>query len=401
MGWGETRGGFEAEPGLDLGASEWLVRTLTPPLAEGRIEMCARDWGGGASHVLTSEPNPRSLAAAYHNLPHPMPTAMMITNRNPEGSGLGNKHDQLRCYVSDESNLETLSSWRELSRDEFRNQLIQIAGQFPQIGEAENEKQKHVSFFIHGYNNSWTEALARYRKLQADLYGDQDGLGQLVLFTWPSNGSTFGYLPDREDARASGPDLADIFVDVHDHLTRMQRAAAINAGSAPCRAKISVIAHSMGNYVLQKALAVASRKLNNPQLITLIHQVAMVAADVDSDLFQEDQSPDSDGSLMANLCYRIGALFTGRDEVLGASAGLKHFGKRRLGRSGLSDPDAVYDNVFDVDVTGLLPNKAGNIHSAVFEQAATLKLLRLVLIGRDRGLLSSGSSGRGGNRRRA
>lgn len=318
-----------------------------------------------------------------------MPTALMITNRNVDGAGLGNKRDQLRCYISDKAGLDSLNNWTEMTREQFRARLIQIAGDFPQLDESVNEKQKHISFFVHGYNNSWTEGVARYRKLQKDLYADKTGLGQLILFTWPSNGSTFGYLPDREDARASGPDLANIFVDLHDHLTKMQRAVAMNGRTPPCRAKISVIAHSMGNYVLQKSLAVASKKLNNPQLITLIHQVAMVAADVDNDLFQENQPLESDGSLMANLCYRIGALFTGRDSVLGASAGLKHFGKRRLGRCGLADSAAVHDNVFDLDVTKILPNNASNIHSAVFEHAATLDILRQLLVGRDRGLIST------------
>ncbi|HXJ59159.1 MAG TPA: alpha/beta hydrolase [Verrucomicrobiae bacterium] len=314
-------------------------------------------------------------------------TAMMITNRNVNGTELGTDRADVRCYVSDKSNLNSLANWTELSRDEFRNRLIQMAGQFPQIAETQNEQQKHVSFFIHGYNNDWKEGVTRYRKLQKSLYSDPNGLGQLILFTWPSNGSTFGYLPDREDARASAPDLADVFVDLYEHLTKMQRATALNGLTAPCRAKISVIAHSMGNYVLQKALAVASKRVNNPQLITLIHQVAMVAADVDNDLFQENQPSESDGSLMANLCYRLGALFTGRDEVLGASAGLKHFGKRRLGRSGLADRQAVYDNVFDFDVTEVLPKTASDIHSAVFEHPATLAILRLLLIGRDRKLL--------------
>ena len=319
-----------------------------------------------------------------------MPTAMMITNRNVRGNELGLNRAQIRCYVSDENELRDLSNWEEISVAEFRERLVQIAGRFPPVDEEQNEKQRHVSFFIHGYNNDWLDAVKRYRKLQTDLYSGRNNLGQLVLFTWPSNGSTFGYLPDREDARASGPDLAEVFVDLHDHLTKMQRVAAINGGRAACRAKISVIAHSMGNYVLQKALAVASKRLNNPQLITLIHQVAMVAADVDNDIFQRDQPQDSDGSLMANLCYRIGALFTGRDEVLGASAGLKHFGKRRLGRSGLSDGTTVHDNVFDFDVTDLLPRNARNIHSAVFEHDATLNLLHRVLTGRDRGLLPEG-----------
>ena len=319
-----------------------------------------------------------------------MPEAMMITNRNVQGNQLGEKTAALRCYVSDrpDSKLTSLDHWQELSRNEFRDRLIEIARGFPLVEEFENEKQKHVSFFIHGYNNDWQAALKRYRQLQRDLFNGATGLGQLILFTWPSNGTTSGYLPDREDARASGPDLAEVFVDLHDHLTKMQRVAALSGAAQACRAKMSVISHSMGNYVLQKALAVASRQLNNPQLVTLIHQVAMVAADVDNDLFQKDQPPESDGSLMANLCYRLGALYTGRDAVLGASAGLKHFGKRRLGRSGLADAGAVHDNVFDLDITKVLPSSAKDIHSAVFQHDETLALLEQILRGRDRGLLN-------------
>jgi hypothetical protein len=130
---------------------------------------------------------------------------------------------------------------------------------------------------------------------------------------------------------------------------------------------------------------VAARRLNSPQLITLIHQLAMVAADVDNDLFQKDQPDTSDGSLMANLCYRIAALYTPLDNVLGASAGLKHFGKRRLGRSGLADRDNVYDNVFDVDVTNLIVKK--NIHSAVFLSPKAMDLLEIVLRGFDRSVI--------------
>jgi len=314
-----------------------------------------------------------------------MPKAMMITNRNVKGKQLGRDRDKLRFYISDQANADSLSAWTERNEDQFRDDLVLIASQFPRVDESQNEQQKHITFFIHGYNNSWNDAVKRYLQIQKELYGD-GGLGQLILFTWPSDGSTFDYLPDREDARASAPDLAQIFVHVHDYLVTRQRATALTEAQ-PCRAKISLIAHSMGNYVTQKALAVASKMLNNPQLITLIHQGAMVAADVDNDLFQDSQPQDSDGSLMANLCYRIGALYTGRDEVLGASAGLKHFGKRRLGRSGLADANAVYDNIFDFDVTPLLPEDATNIHSAIFEHPSTLKLLQFILMGRDRSLL--------------
>jgi esterase/lipase superfamily enzyme len=322
-----------------------------------------------------------------------MSQPMMITNRAIQGNDLGIARDRLRCFIGKKPSPQSLRDWTEVTPEDFRRTLIGIAGGFPALEECDNEKQRHISFFIHGYNNDWKAAVRRYTQLRSDLFSGRNSLGQLILFTWPSDGSTFGYLPDREDARASGPDLAGVFVDLHDHLKTMQRATAARHGEAPCRAKISVIAHSMGNYVLQKALAVASRQLNNPQLITLVHQVAMVAADVDNDLFQRGQPSDADGSLMANLCYRIGALFTGRDQVLGASAGLKHFGTRRLGRSGLANQNDVHDNVFDFDVTRLIPGKAGNIHSAVFEHEATRNLLRQILIGRDRGLLVADPAG--------
>ena len=59
---------------------------------------------------------------------------------------------------------------------------------------------------------------------------------------------------------------------------------------------------------------------------------AHLAADVDNDLFRAGESYGAnDGEGIANLTYRVTALYTGRDAVLGTSAGLKHFGKRRLG----------------------------------------------------------------------
>lgn len=69
--------------------------------------------------------------------------------------------------------------------------------------------------------------------------------------------------------------------------------------------------------------------------------------------------------------------------------GLRKSSFRRLGRSGLADPAGVYDKVFHLDVPDVLPKNASNIHSAVFEHAATLKILRLLLRGRERLALSA------------
>ncbi len=306
-------------------------------------------------------------------------------SRNEPGEELAN---EMTYYVATDSNAKNLAqfaSWEKVGDREFRRMLTDITDAFPVVSDDENESQKHVSLFIHGYNTGWREAAIRYADLCKRLYSGQKGIGTLVLYTWPSDGSVAGYLPDREDARDSAPALAGALVDLHDHIVAMQRLAA-RIPAKQCRAKISVISHSMGNFVVQKALAIAAKKLNSPQLVTLIHQLVMVSADVDNDLYQTDQPGDSDGSLMANLCYRIGALYTGLDQVLGASAGLKHFGTRRLGRSGLSNRHEVWDNVFDLDVTSLI-DQSKSIHSAALESPKSVELIRKILIGVDRGFL--------------
>jgi len=153
----------------------------------------------------------------------------------------------------------------------------------------------------------------------------------------------------------------------------------------------------MGNYVVQKAMAAAWTRKNQPLLVSLLNQLVMVAADVDSDLFDMGAPDNNDGSAVANLTYRITALYSGRDSVLGASAGLKHFGMRRLGRSGLSnrppsaDPASPIDNVWDVDCSSFFPPEIDGpaIHGAYFLNDGTLNLVRHVPRGLDRGVLDS------------
>jgi esterase/lipase superfamily enzyme len=131
---------------------------------------------------------------------------------------------------------------------------------------------------------------------------------------------------------------------------------------------------------------------NRPLLVSLMQEVVMVAADVDNDLFRNGETVShGDGEGLANLSYRITALYTGRDNVLGASAGLKHFGKRRLGRAGLDRTYPLPDNVWDVDCTALINSDVNGIavHGEYFNPAEdkVYKLLRRILEGTDRSVL--------------
>jgi esterase/lipase superfamily enzyme len=315
----------------------------------------------------------------------------MISNRAIKNGVPTGDRGPLKFYVSDSATLDNFKNWQLVSADAFKKLLLGATDQFPVLKDAQNEEQSHVTFFVHGYNNGWDDAARRYQKLCQDLYSGAGSLGICISFDWPSLGNVLGYLPDREHARDCAGDLVDVFSQLYDWLLGKQQAAANDPVNA-CKAKISVISHSMGNYVIQKAMAVAWTRKNQPLLVSLINQLVMVAADVDNDLFEAAAQDGSDGNAIANLTYRITALYSGRDAVLGASAGLKHFGTRRLGRSGLAvRPPTATDNVWDIDCSSFFPESVGgmSIHSAYFETAEVVKLMGDILRGKDRSVLET------------
>lgn len=318
----------------------------------------------------------------------------LITNRNQTGgqkSSLGGDEADLTYWVADDkvkpADLPNLSRWSKLDGKDFRSELARAAGSFPSLGPEAHEDQKHVSLFVHGFNNSHADSLRRYVTLGETVFADGK-LGIPVLFSWPSDGLKIGYYPDRADARGSADDLATVLVDLYDYLSKKQELAMARRADT-CKAKTSVIAHSMGAYLVQKAMKTAWDRKNQPLLLSLVNQLLLVSADVDNDLFKSGEVIDhTDGDAMANLSYRITALFTGLDSTLGLSAGFKHFGKRRLGRSGLDRKSSPPDNVWDIDVSPFV-QESGNIHSACFDVEKTQQIIRDVLRGVDRTVLQA------------
>jgi esterase/lipase superfamily enzyme len=321
-----------------------------------------------------------------------MPAYWMITDRSVEATDLGLDQAAQSYWVSDGAGpLDQLASWTQVAADQFQTQLVAAAAQFPLIPDpAQHEDQKHVTLYVHGYNNTWKDAVLRYQLISQSLFAGDAGLGLCVLFTWPSQGQPQDYWPDRAEAEACAPDLFAVLTTMYDWLAA-QQAAYLSGEGPPCRAKTSLIAHSMGNYVMQKAMQQTWTRHNQPLLMSLLNQLVMVAADVDNDLFKSgDRSGQSDGDAIANLTYRVTSLYSGRDPVLGASAGLKHFGKRRLGRSGLDPTVPVPDNVWEIDCSDFFPPLTLDIHSAYFDIPQIQEIMRRVLRGVDRNFVLDG-----------
>ena len=320
----------------------------------------------------------------------------MINDRSQGGVGPDVNTAGLTYWVSDKQPLADIKNWRQVTQANFQKLLVAAADKFPAHDPAENEKQSHVTILVHGFNNKFTSASRFYQDLCGRLFEGPDSLGLCILYDWPSRGSILGYEPDRSHARLCAHDLTEVLSALFDSLVDRQRGTIDNPAKA-CKAKVSLIAHSMGKYVVQKAMAAAWTRKNQPLLVSLLNQLVMVAADVDSDLFDMGAPDNNDGNAVANLTYRITALYSGRDSVLGSSAGLKHFGMRRLGRSGLpnrppvADPPSPTDNVWDVDCSSFFPREVDGpaIHGAYFLNDGTLNLMRHVLRGLDRGVLDN------------
>jgi len=123
--------------------------------------------------------------------------------------------------------------------------------------------------FIHGYNVSFDQAARRAAQIAYDMTFP----GLPVLYSWPSRGSTAGYIADTAVVRLSGRRLSHFL----DDLVEKSGASTIH-----------IVAHSMGNRALTDALELmALRRGLREGDAPVFDQVLFAAPDVDADLFAE------------------------------------------------------------------------------------------------------------------
>jgi esterase/lipase superfamily enzyme len=125
--------------------------------------------------------------------------------------------------------------------------------------------KRAVLVFVHGFNNRFEDAVFRF----AQIIHDSGAEVTPVLFTWPSRGSIFAYGYDRESSNYSRNALENL-------LQALARDPAVG--------EISVLAHSMGNWVTLEALR--QMAIRNGRVPPKIKNVMLAAPDVDVDVFR-------------------------------------------------------------------------------------------------------------------
>jgi len=126
---------------------------------------------------------------------------------------------------------------------------------------------RHVLLFVHGYNTRFEEAVYRF----AQISHDAGAAVVPVLFTWPSRGKLFDYVYDRESATYS-----------RDALEALLQAMVKD----PNVSEISILAHSMGNFVTVEALR--QMAIRNRGLSPKIRDIMLAAPDIDFDVFRRE-----------------------------------------------------------------------------------------------------------------
>ncbi len=125
--------------------------------------------------------------------------------------------------------------------------------------------KRNVFIFVHGYNTMFSEALYRL----AQMATDSDAPAVPVLFTWASRATTEGYVYDNNSATAARDQLEETI------------RLAFSSGAD----QVSILAHSMGNWLTVEALR--QIRISGKTLpANKIGNIILAAPDIDVDVFK-------------------------------------------------------------------------------------------------------------------
>lgn len=226
-------------------------------------------------------------------------------------------------------------------------------------------KRKSVLLFVHGYNVSFDDAALRTAQLAHDL----NFPGLPLFFSWPSAARTAAYPRDEE--------MSELSLDAFDRL--LDRIDSLGATD------VYVVAHSMGNRVVTRALA--RRIANHRPVPASLKALLLAAPDINAEVFREQIAPG-----LASLARTSRTIYASNNDVaLRASSALHDFP-----RVGLTSPRVLTFAGFEtVDATASAPVRRGYGHSYVVDSPRVIRDMQaLMYLGRGaqaRGLPRTGT----------
>ncbi|BBD63133.1 protein of unknown function DUF900, hydrolase-like (plasmid) [Nostoc sp. HK-01] len=182
--------------------------------------------------------------------------------------------------------------------------------------------ERSALVFIHGFNVSFEDAALRAAQIGVDLQVP----GIMAFYSWPSRGKLASYPADEATIEASEKYIAEF-------LLNLAQKSGIE--------KIHIIAHSMGNRGLLRAMQRILAQVQGKSEISF-GQIFLAAPDVDPDIFEEL------AQAYQNLAERTTLYISAKDKAL-ATSGIIHDHPR----VGFFPPITVVDGIDTVEVSNI------------------------------------------------
>lgn len=191
--------------------------------------------------------------------------------------------------------------------------------------------------FVHGYNVSLREAIVRAAQIGFDLKIE----GITAAFSWPSKGKLIPYPQDEAHIELS----EQHFIEFIERLAQ-----------SPGLEEINVLAHSMGNRLLCRAMPRLIELQRQGRIPVPIGHVVLAAADLTTEFFKQH------ADLYRQLAGRVTNYSCAADKALYASSKL-----HGVARVGLEPPIFVHDGIDTISASQLNVDLLGHGYFASAE----------------------------------
>ena len=223
---------------------------------------------------------------------------------------------------------------------------------FDDIRQDIDANPRDALVYIHGFANSFESSIKRAAQIYENyLVGPLDNSKHPLVFAfcWPSNGAVtppWEYFSDRDDAREAGPAMARTMLRFLDY---------VKVRHNPCRQRIHLVAHSMGNWALRHAVQALAKENSGSRLETMFENAFLMAADEDDEAFEKSDKLKP----LSKLVRRIHVYHSSDDFVLVVSDKTK-FNPDRLGFEGPRTLSRIDDKIISIDCESV--DDTENIH---------------------------------------
>ncbi|RNI39874.1 alpha/beta hydrolase [Hanamia caeni] len=202
-------------------------------------------------------------------------------------------------------------------------------------------------FFVHGFHTDLASALNSICKLEKTYINSNSPIKHIVAFTWPARNEILRYRDDAKDAELSGFSLARCYLMLIDFFRAIFGADTQHPLNDPCNNNIHLLAHSMGNRVIE-AMMTELLAQRDSSITAVFKEIILAASDVDWQVFEEPRS----FNMLSNIGERTTVYFNTKDLALFISETTKN-AYNRLGKFGFRDYNKIPAHIYSVDCTGI------------------------------------------------